>query len=748
VFQDYSGGSEFDVNAFLENMNNHNDQTAYYGKIDSMRIIRGESVFDLGAGEIIIFDFEAGKPSAAVYKGKGRFYYTPPDDVEKFQLEKFTGKEKIDSEFDNACLFFTTNLFDISDSSRFKKAVVDAGYWRKLNGVIDDTFDHFSFNIRNLLLQDLLRDEQSGIFLADFDAGGVGHLLFYENPGRDDYYALYRLERSWGHETYDQLGGYSINDLLPSLRNAASIDITNYKIESVIETNGKMDAECRIEFVPLKNNCRFLYFVWSEQNKIKSATDSNGDTLMTIRKTKMNDKDEYGFGVVLNKPLSKGTPDFIEVTYRSKSLKSTYGIFYLEDKGSWFPSNIVRDVYTFELSFDVPKSYEVISCGKLLNVEKKGGRKIYHWVTGEPYYYVSFEVGAYRSKEISVENLPVVKSYISKHIRHDELALGLLAAGVLSSKDMLGDVAADVTNSLSFFTNMLGSCGFDTIRVVETFSFEGGVGSPGLLHISWDQFQIDDMEGYTEALRAHEASHLWWGHNIDNEVYRDSWIIEGLAKYCGIWFYRLSTGEDKKADYMWERWRQRIIGGTGSESIGHRAGPPVMGRRLYSTKSYDYYENVYLKGAQIFHMIRYMMHDYKTNSDDKFAAFLRDIAQTYKGKIITTAGLQELLEKHTGTDMTWFFNQWVYGVDIPDYDFDYKTEPTSDGKFKVKCVIKQKKVPDDFKMIVPITIIFDESRYMHMNFWVDKPVNEIELPLLPYKPDKIIFNTYKAVLCR
>jgi len=40
------------------------------------------------------------------------------------------------------------------------------------------------------------------------------------------------------------------------------------------------------------------------------------------------------------------------------------------------------------------------------------------------------------------------------------------------------------------------------------------------------------------------------------------------------------------------------------------------------------------------------------------------------------------------------------------------------------------------------------GRYIHMKIWVDKPETVAELPLLPYKPKKIIFNTYDAVLAR
>jgi len=98
--------------------------------------------------------------------------------------------------------------------------------------------------------------------------------------------------------------------------------------------------------------------------------------------------------------------------------------------------------------------------------------------------------------------------------------------------------------------------------------------------------------------------------------------------------------------------------------------------------------------------------------------------------------------------MSWFFNQWVYGTDIPKYRFSFNAEKTREGKYKVKCCVQQSDVPDNFKMIVPLTVIFDDDRYIHFKIWVDKPEEIIELPLLPYEPKKIIFNTYDAVLAR
>ena len=143
-----------------------------------------------------------------------------------------------------------------------------------------------------------------------------------------------------------------------------------------------------------------------------------------------------------------------------------------------------------------------------------------------------------------------------------------------------------------------------------------------------------------------------------------------------------------------------------------------------------------------------MLHDYKTGSDDAFAAFLKDIVDTFRSKVITASGLQTLLEKHIGSDMSWFFDQWVYGTAIPEYRFSYEYEKTDDDKYQVDCHVEQKKVPDNFQMMVPITVLFKDDRYIHLKLLIDQPEMDIDLPLMPFKPKKIIFNTYDAVLCK
>lgn len=743
IFVSNSLASSFDIDQFVSNMKDRNDQTALTGTIDSLVIIRPQVEFHLGPGELTLFDFGATRPSAMVFKGKGRFLYTPPDEVELGQLVKFTKKESLDEEFKKIAFFFTIELDDFPDTSNFAREKAPRKAWNILADAVENSFDHLRVYMPNNVIGDILADTPGIFFYADFDASDIGHLVFYEDPTLTDQFQLYKLIMKIGADTYDVLGGYSTDNKLPFQRGLQSIDIKNYKIESRIEGDGKMEVSCRIEFTPVRWGCSFLYLDWYFRNKDISAVDSNGDSLIVIHR-----KEESGFGLILNQPLELGKSDFIDIQYECKSLLSVYGLFYIYGKTSWFPWNGILDRATFELIYDIPESYEIVSCGKRLEFRVDNGRAISRWIIDQPVEFVSFNLGVFESKEIVVENLPPVKVFMSEQIDHQAIALYRAYYGNLSSGDMIGQVAADVTNSLAFFTSILGPCPFDTIKATE-IPFRGiGQGSPGLIHLTWSTFQSDDMMGYSESFRAHEVAHQWWGHIVTNESYRDVWIIEGLADHSGLWFYELSVKNRKAVKDMLKYYREAIFYGTGANEVGSKAGSMTIGSRLSSSRSSDYLNIVYYKGAYVFHMIRYLMHDYKTGSDDAFAAFLKSIVDTFRGKVITTSGLQNHLSEYIGADMSWFFDQWVYGTAIPEYKFSYNSEETDDGKYQVVCHVEQDKVPEDFQMMVPITVLFGDDGYIHLKLWIDQPEMDIDLPLLPFEPKKIIFNTHDAVLCK
>src|SRR5574341_437365 len=202
---------------------------------------------------------------------------------------------------------------------------------------------------------------------------------------------------------------------------------------------------------------------------------------------------------------------------------------------------------------------------------------------------------------------------------------------------------------------------------------------------------------------------------------------QGFAEYSGIWFAQSSLKDNKKFFLVLKSWRKDILGQGSKFTKGSKAGPLWLGYRLDNSKSFDYSTLVYEKGAFVLHMLRNMLMDFKTFSDDKFIALLKDFVSSYYGKNASTTDFQKIVEKHFRKKMDWFFKQWVYGIEIPKYFYSYATEKVGD-KYQVTVKVKQENVSPDFKMQVPVVVVYKTEGYSIFRIWVDKPEVEVKLP--------------------
>lgn len=741
-----SFSADINIDYFLKRFEGNSNQTVMAGTVNSFVIKKPQVEITLSDGEITVLQFGLETPTAMIFRGKGKINYQPPNNVESHQLYKFTGKMEINDTFKRAVFFFNKSDTFVPDLSALNSRVINLEEIEIFKNACDDAFHYLGVYLPNELLDGLVSDTADDYCYIDLRTRKTDHLVFRESNTYDDQYKIYQLKRFAGVRTADVLAGYTPGNLLLSERGGQIIDITHYEIKTRIESDGEMVSKCRLYYTPLISGKRFLYLNWFYDIEIKSITDETGYPILPVFKKEGFrfldvDMDESGVGLYLNNPTVAGDSNYIDFEYETKCLEKFNSIFYVKSVSSWYPATYCRDIATYDLIYDTPKKYEVVSCGYRKSSNVENNRRIDHFVLDEPAEYVSFNVGSFRSKEIIVEGYPPVEIYMTQ-----ELADVSGEGQVVFLKDRLGNAGADIMNSLAFFTSLFGPCPFDTIKVTSIPSYSGQ-GSPGLIYLSANTFWDDDLDGYDEVFRAHEMAHQWWGHIVDHESYRDTWITEGLSEYCGLWYYQQS-GKNKKAyDRMLKYYRSWIKSGTGIGSAGINAGSVVLGDRLISTDTDDYKSQVYCKGAYIFHMIRYILHDYKTESDDKFIAFLKDLIEQFRDKPITTERLQGVLEKHCGGDMNWFFDQWVYSCFYPKYKFKYDVKDVKDDKTQVTCFIDQKYVPLGFKALVPITIIFDGGRYVHYKIWVDKPHVEMTFPPMPYKTKDVIFNTYNAVLC-
>lgn len=153
-------------------------------------------------------------------------------------------------------------------------------------------------------------------------------------------------------------------------------------------------------------------------------------------------------------------------------------------------------------------------------------------------------------------------------------------------------------------------------------------------------------------------------------------------------------------------------------------------------------------------MLRWMMYERKTG-DQRFIEMMRDFVRTHFHRNASTESFKRVVEKHMKPSMNldgngrmdWFFNQWVYGTEVPRYRFDYALTPQPDGQVLLTARLTQSEVSPNFKMLVPIYLDFDGKplRLGDINITGSTTTPEFKV-MLPQRPKRVLINAHHDVL--
>jgi aminopeptidase N len=216
-------------------------------------------------------------------------------------------------------------------------------------------------------------------------------------------------------------------------------------------------------------------------------------------------------------------------------------------------------------------------------------------------------------------------------------------------------------------------------------------------------------------------------------------------------------GKDWRKDYLefWERLRQRILEKNNFGVAPNDAGPLWMGLRLISPRTENAYQNVtYPKGAYLLQMLRSIM--YGDDQDKAFIDMMHDFVESHRERAATTESFKAIAEKHMTKAMDlagngrldWFFNEWVYGTQVPRYHFEYQVAPADGGKVKLHMTISQSEVDAQFAMLVPVFADFGSGMVRLGQIGMIGTSSRSFDILLPNQPKKVALNAYKDILER
>jgi aminopeptidase N len=325
-----------------------------------------------------------------------------------------------------------------------------------------------------------------------------------------------------------------------------------------------------------------------------------------------------------------------------------------EDSRFWFPCfDYPGQLATSAIRVQVPKDFVAISNGELVEQTIFGEDRVYQWMQKEihPTYLMTLAVGRFSEISDSWNGKPVTY-YVEK---------GLEASAKLSM--------GKTPQMIEFFSEKFGYLyPFPKYAQVCVADFIFGGMENTSTTLLMDRCLLDERASLdnfnTESLVAHELAHQWFGDLVVIKHWSHAWIKEGMASYCEVLWTEHEYDKDEAAYYLLGEAQSYL-----SEDSDRYRRPIVTNIYREAIELYD--RHLYEKGACVYHMIRAEL------GDELFDRFVHTFVNDNAHKTVETIDLLRAIDKSTGRNLAFLFDQYVYRGGHPDYKVAYSWDGDS-----------------------------------------------------------------------
>ncbi|OLT58194.1 M1 family metallopeptidase [Moorena bouillonii] len=325
-----------------------------------------------------------------------------------------------------------------------------------------------------------------------------------------------------------------------------------------------------------------------------------------------------------------------------------------EDSRFWFPCfDYPGQLATSEIRVRVPKPLIAISNGELIATEEDGDETIYHWRQQEvhPTYLMTLAVGDFAEIQDEWQGKPV-NYYVEKGREED-------ARRSMGKTPGMIEFLSETFGYPYPYPKYAQVC-------VDDFIF-GGMENTSTTLLT-DRCLLDERAAIdnqrTESLVVHELAHQWFGDLVVIKHWSHAWIKEGMASYTEVFWTEHEYGKDDAAYYLLNEARSYI-----SEDSSRYRRPMVTNVYREAIELYD--RHLYEKGACVYHMI------WAELGEDLFWKAIQTFVQDNAHKTVETIDLLRAIEKATGRNLLFLFDQYVFRGGHPEYKVAYSWDGDS-----------------------------------------------------------------------
>lgn len=347
----------------------------------------------------------------------------------------------------------------------------------------------------------------------------------------------------------------------------------------------------------------------------------------------------------------------------------TMGV-YLGSEGIFYPT-LPNQLFTFTVNATVPEAYRTMSEGYQTADEVKAGKRTERWVNTHP--MDGFQVIAGRYNVDSLKHADVI---ISTYFFPDPTD----TAHSLSQKYL--QMSAGYVD---LYDSLLGKYPFEKFAVVENF-FPTGYGMPSFTLLGSEVLRLPFIP-YTSL--GHEICHNWWGNSVYVDYKSGNWC-EGLTTYCADYLYKERQSAAAGRDY-------RMGLDQDYTAYTHKANDfPLTNfvvRHNPAQRAVGYG-----KSAMLYHMLRRMIGE---------GPFWKGLQRFYKENIFKYASwaqVRQAFEQETGSDLGWFFTQWVTRVGAPQLAVSSPGVVVAGDHWQTAFTLEQKQSGEPYRLEVPVQI--------------------------------------------